>query len=115
MRFAQRSVLAAFVLLLSAAILVPAAGAQEATEPVDAKAQAKEERINEYLRKKELQRLERAFDELPPDYKEALFLHRVVGLRHAEIAKEMERSAGAVRNLLYRALARLSLLMEKGS
>jgi len=59
MRFAQHSVLAAFVLLLSAAILVPAAGAQEATEPVDAKAQAKEERINEYLRKKELQRLER--------------------------------------------------------
>jgi len=59
MKFAQRSVLAALVLLLSAPILVPAAGAQEATEPADAKAQAKEERINEYLRKKELQRLER--------------------------------------------------------
>jgi tetratricopeptide (TPR) repeat protein len=59
MRFAQRSVLAISVLLLSVAILAPGAAAQEAADSTDAKQQAKEARINEYLRKKELQRLER--------------------------------------------------------
>jgi tetratricopeptide (TPR) repeat protein len=59
MRFAQRTVLAASALLFSAAILIPGAAAQEATDSTDAKQQAKEARIAEYLRKKEMQRLER--------------------------------------------------------
>jgi RNA polymerase sigma-70 factor (ECF subfamily) len=54
-------------------------------------------------------RIERAFDSLPDDYKEAITLHRMVGLSHAEIAKHMQRSEGAVRNLVYRGLAQLAI------
>lgn len=54
-------------------------------------------------------RIERSFDALPDDYKEAITLHRMVGLSHAEIAAQMGRSEGAVRNLVYRGLAQLAL------
>jgi DNA-directed RNA polymerase specialized sigma24 family protein len=40
-------------------------------------------------------------------------LARIVGLSHAEIAKEMGRSEGAVRTLLSRALARLATLLDE--
>ncbi len=53
-------------------------------------------------------RLEAAFDELPEEYREAIALHRFAGLTHREIAERMDRSEGAVRNLVYRGLARLS-------
>jgi DNA-directed RNA polymerase specialized sigma24 family protein len=42
-----------------------------------------------------------------------ILLHNVVGLTHDEIATELQRSVGAVRNLLYRGLARLSTLMRE--
>ena len=54
-----------------------------------------------------------AFDELPADYREAVTLHRICGLNHAEIAAKMERSEGAVRNLVYRGLSRLALRVEE--
>jgi len=61
-----------------------------------------------------LQRVEQAFDALPEDYKEAITLHRMVGLSHAEIAAHMGRSEGAVRNLVYRGLAQLALALGEG-
>lgn len=62
-----------------------------------------------------VERLESAFDELKDEYKEAITLYRIVGLSYPEIAAEMGRSEGAVRNLVYRGLARLSGLLEDAS
>ncbi len=59
--------------------------------------------------------IEGAFDALPDDYKEAITLHRMVGLSHAEIAVHMGRSEGAVRNLVYRGLALLAMRLGGGS
>jgi RNA polymerase sigma-70 factor (ECF subfamily) len=61
-----------------------------------------------------MQRFEAAFDELPEDYRQAITMQRVVGLDYAEIAAAMGRSEGAVRNLVYRGLARLSALLDGG-
>ena len=60
----------------------------------------------------EMRRLEDAFEELPEDYRQVITLARIVGLPHAEIAAQMERSEAATRVLLYRALARLGRLMD---
>jgi RNA polymerase sigma-70 factor (subfamily 1) len=59
-----------------------------------------------------LARFEAAFDKLPEDYRQAITMQRVVGLDYAEIAEAMGRSEGAVRNLVYRGLARLSALLD---
>lgn len=61
-----------------------------------------------------VERLERAFDQLPEQYREVITLARIVGLSHAEIAEQMGRTPGAVRTLLGRALARLSELFDLG-
>jgi len=59
-------------------------------------------------------RFEAAFDELPDDHREAIALNRFAGLGYRDIAERMGRSEGAVRNLVYRGLARLSeALAEK--
>ena len=60
------------------------------------------------IAREELLRTSRAFDELPAAYREVIVLARLQGLAHAEIARRMGRSEGAVRNLLYRGLAALS-------
>lgn len=61
-------------------------------------------------------RVEAAFDELPEDYREVISLAHILGLSHAQIAVEMGRSVDSVRNLLFRALARLGrILGEQGS
>lgn len=57
--------------------------------------------------------VERAFDQLPDDYREAITLHKLCGLSHAEIGEHMQRSEGAVRNLVYRGISRLALLVER--
>jgi len=62
--------------------------------------------------REELERIERAFARLPQDYREIISLARIVGLSHAEIAREMGRTEGATRTLLSRALARLATLLE---
>jgi len=55
-----------------------------------------------------LQRLERALEELTPDERDVVLLSRVAGLSRAEVARTLDRSEGAVRNLLHRTLAKLS-------
>jgi RNA polymerase sigma-70 factor (ECF subfamily) len=61
-----------------------------------------------------MQRVEAAFDQLPEDYREAVTLHKLCGLSHAEIAERLGRSEGAVRNLVYRGISRLALLVDGG-
>tara|TARA_R110002096_G_scaffold213723_3_gene401216 strand:+ start:249 stop:509 length:261 start_codon:yes stop_codon:yes gene_type:complete len=63
--------------------------------------------------REDLDRFEQAFDQLPDDYREAITLKRIVGLDYAEIAKVMGRAEGAVRNLVYRGLGRLSALLKE--
>jgi RNA polymerase sigma-70 factor (ECF subfamily) len=61
------------------------------------------------------ERMERAFDALPDDYREVITLSRIVGLSHTEIAEQLGRSEGAVRMLLSRALvAYIEALDTKG-
>lgn len=64
--------------------------------------------------REELARLERAFCELPDDYREVIVLARLRGLTHAQIAEHLGRTELATRTLLSRALARLALAMEDG-
>ena len=64
--------------------------------------------------REEIARVEAAFAALPEDYREVILLARVVGLPHAEVAREMHRSAVATRTLLSRALARLATALEPG-
>ena len=54
--------------------------------------------------REEIERVERAFESLPEDYREVITLAHVVGLSRAEIAEQMGKSEGAVRVLLHRAL-----------
>ena len=58
-------------------------------------------------REERFDRLERALEDLPPDYREVLRLSRIEGLRHQEIAARMNRSHAAVRQLVIRALRKL--------
>jgi RNA polymerase sigma-70 factor (ECF subfamily) len=60
-------------------------------------------------RKEALDRLEKALDELKPEYKEIIVLKRIEGLSHAEIAERLGKNAGAVRMLLARAMAALTI------
>ena len=66
----------------------------------------------ELAAKEAIERVERAFDALPEDYREAVTMRRMMGLEYAEIAAHMQRSEGAVRNLVLRGIARLTLLLE---
>ena len=59
-------------------------------------------------------RLEAAFDALPADQKEAITLQRLCGMSYPELARQLGRSEGAVRNLVYRGLARLALNLDRG-
>ena len=66
------------------------------------------------MRKKEaLDRLEQALDELKPEYKEVVMLKRIEGLSHTEIAERLGKNTGAVRMLLARAMAALTLAYGK--
>lgn len=65
----------------------------------------------ELMAREEVERIERAVDELPEEYREALTLSRIVGLKRSEIAEVMGRSEGSVRMLLSRAQARLTELL----
>ena len=58
--------------------------------------------------REELERVERAFRELPDDYREVIVQVRLLGRAHAEVAGEMGRTVGALRMLLSRAVARLA-------
>ncbi len=52
-------------------------------------------------------RLERAITELRPEHREVIRLARIEGLKVAEIARRMERSPGAIHQLLARAMDQL--------
>jgi RNA polymerase sigma factor (sigma-70 family) len=56
-----------------------------------------------------IRRIEAAFAELPADYQEAISLQRLCGMSYPEIATTMQRSEGAVRNLVHRGLSKLAL------
>jgi len=60
-------------------------------------------------KKEALDRLEKALDELKPEYKEIIVLKRIEGLSHAEIAERLGKNTGAVRMLLARAMAALTI------
>lgn len=64
------------------------------------------------MAREELERVERAFDRLPEDYREVIVLSCVVGLAHREIAARLGRTEAAVRQLLARARARLVILLD---
>jgi len=64
-------------------------------------------------RKEQLDRLERAIDELKPEYREVIFLSRIERLSHEEISAKLEKSKGAVAMLLSRALIALTAAYEK--
>ena len=61
-------------------------------------------------KKEALDRLERALDELKPEYREVIVLKRIEGLSHAQIAEKLGKNAGAVRMLLARAMAALAMV-----
>lgn len=60
----------------------------------------------------EQERVERAIDELPANYRNVLRLKYVVGLSNEEIAGELGRSQEYARMFLARARQRLSVLLE---
>ena len=51
--------------------------------------------------------LAEALSRLPDEYRDVILMRNIEGLSHDEIARRMDRSAGAVRMLWVRALARL--------
>jgi RNA polymerase sigma factor (sigma-70 family) len=57
----------------------------------------------------EVARIERAFAGLSEEQQEAISLHRLCGMDYTEIAARMQRREAAVRNLVYRGLAKLLL------
>ena len=63
------------------------------------------------IAREELARVEAAFEELGAEEREVVVLARVVGLEHAEIARQVDKSVDAVRSTLYRALSRLAALL----
>jgi RNA polymerase sigma factor (sigma-70 family) len=58
---------------------------------------------------------EAAFAELSEEHREVVTLAKLVGLSHAEIARQTGRSEEACRQLLRRALIRLELALERRS
>ncbi len=62
--------------------------------------------------KEQMQSLEQAFDQLTEDQREVLTLHKIAGLSHAEIAAQTGRAEDACRQLLRRAMVRLSIILD---
>jgi len=61
------------------------------------------------LRREEIEALERGLAALSEEHRQVILLSKIVGLPHADIARELGKSEVAVRSLLHRALARLAL------
>ena len=58
-------------------------------------------------RNERFERLKESVEGLPPDFRTALRLSRIEGLRISEIAERMGRSPSAVKNLLFKAMKKL--------
>ena len=63
--------------------------------------------------REDLERLEACFDQLSDDHRQVILLSRIGGIAHAEVATQMGKSEGATRVLLYRALARLGVMLDE--
>lgn len=66
------------------------------------------------MKQEEIERVEKAFDELSDEQREVVTLAHVVGLSRAEIAQQIGKSEGAVRTMLSRALAHLAEILDDG-
>ncbi|MCP4263153.1 MAG: sigma-70 family RNA polymerase sigma factor [Planctomycetes bacterium] len=64
-------------------------------------------------RKEELDKLEKAIDELKPEHKEVIVLTKIEGLSYKEIGDRLGKSADAVGMLLSRAMVALTITYEK--
>ncbi len=63
-------------------------------------------------RKEELDKLEKAIDELKPEYREVIVLKRIEGLSYKEIGERLGKSADAIGMLLSRAMVSLTSVFE---
>ena len=63
-------------------------------------------------RKEDLDKLEKAIDELKPEYREVIVLTKIEGLSYKEIANRLGKSNDAVRKLVSRAMAALTSVFE---
>ena len=66
---------------------------------------------NQAMAREELARVEAGFAKLAPEKQEVVLMARLMGLSHAEIAKELGKSEVAVRSMLSRALAELATFL----
>ncbi|MFO1078263.1 MAG: RNA polymerase sigma factor [Planctomycetota bacterium] len=60
------------------------------------------------MAREELLAVERAFGQLAPEKQEVIVMNRLIGMSHAEIAKDLGKTEVAVRSMLSRALAELA-------
>lgn len=63
--------------------------------------------------REQIERIEAALSTLDDDQREVVVLSRIAGFSRAEVAAEMGRTEASVRNLLHRALTKLSALLEE--
>ena len=64
-------------------------------------------------KKESLDRLEKALDELKPEYREVVVLKRIEGLSYDEIGERLGKTAKAVSMLMYRAMTALTIAYGK--
>ena len=62
--------------------------------------------------REQVERIEAAFDRLPENYREVLIELRLRGLSTRELAAKLGKTEEAVRHLLFRARARLAMLLD---
>ena len=63
--------------------------------------------------KEDLTKLEKAIDELKPEYREAIILTKIEGLSYQAIGQKLGKSSDAVRMLATRAMAELTTIFGK--
>lgn len=63
--------------------------------------------------REQLERVERAFDELPEEHREVLTLRRIAGLSHEEVGAAIGKSASAARSLCDRGMRRLAWILSR--
>ena len=64
-------------------------------------------------RKEDLDKLEKAIDELKPEYRQAIILTKIDGLSYNEIGQRMGKSDEAIRKLVSRAMAELTVAFKR--
>lgn len=63
----------------------------------------------------QIERIEKALDELPENYRDAIVQSRLVGLSNEELASKLGQSPAYTRTLVSRGLAKLSTLLDLGA